>query len=334
MRYAVLLSGLLAVMPAPLVWAQGAALEGACTVVIPPDTGFMLDYAFDPPGQNDLQQGQRLRPAMGVRTVGDNVAMAYLAAGEPGSPAAQASLYLDADSQIRLAGADVPYRQLTVSQGSLLVRYQATDGEPLAVVAGGGWVRLAGGTLSVNVAGNRTEWVLMSAGSASRFDGAPPAGEIKGAQGGQSLVPGTLSPAAAALIAKLHGAMGLDAPADWLGRAERGDLTPTEIEGVVLGDFDVPEVRTAAVAKPSAQVATVSAAAANVLPPISIVSASPPPQRVSGVQALLTSGNPASVVVGTRLERARVVGIPLPSNLSFNRVVRPPLNLSTSIGQR
>ncbi|NLX21051.1 MAG: hypothetical protein GXY55_05175 [Phycisphaerae bacterium] len=328
MRVAILLTGLAAMLPAPLVWAQASTLEGACTVVLPPDTGFVLDYALDPPGQSDLRQGQRLRPATGVSTITGNTALIYLAAGEPQSPTAQASVYLDADSQLRLAGEDVRHRQITVQRGVALIRYQASDGEPVAIVAGGGWVRLHGGVLRVAVTDNRVEWTFMSAGSAVRFDGHAPAGEIKAVEGGQSLTPAPLSSEAAALIAALHSGMGLDAPADWLGRAERGDLTPNDPEGELLGTFEVPEVRAAAVAKPSAQVATVSAAAANVLPPLSSVSASQPPQRVSGVQALLASENPASVVVGARLGRARVVGVPEPSNLLFNREVRPPLNLS------
>jgi hypothetical protein len=308
-------------------------LGGACTVVSPPGTGFLLDYTVDPPEQEDLTVGQIVKSDTGLRTVADNRVLIYLSAGRRNELFAQISVYLDAESQIRLGPQRATNRQLLIEQGSLVIHYQAGDDRPLVVAAGNAWVRLERGSIFVSLNERKPLVALVSAeGTATRFDGPVPEGDAKDVEGGEALSPtpaGVEAESARKLRQVLHGAMGMGAPSAWLARAERGDLTPTQEEGVALAQFEVPQVQSVTATETTTEVTAAATAAANVLPPISTTTVTPPAQRISGVQSLLTSGNPPSVVVGTRLERARVVGVPAPaSGLGFNRAVRAPINLN------
>ncbi|MEP0845061.1 MAG: hypothetical protein HRF43_20350, partial [Phycisphaerae bacterium] len=151
--------------------------------------------------------------------------------------------------------------------------------------------------------------------------GAPPADSPAGAQGGQAL---TADPAfaekARAMISALNAAGAAGRALGWIGRAESGDLAPTErftrpsSSAYLVRTTGVVTPRTASVATPSQLAAPPTAGA------------------FSQTQALLASQNPASVVVGARLERTRIVGNPgtTGGGIRFNAQARPPLRLGTA----
>ena len=111
----------------------------------------------------------------------------------------------------------------------------------------------------------------------------------------------------------------------WIDFAVRGDIVPTS-RGAGATRGPTMLVAVTAVTEPQVLAAVTSPSAAA---PVTT-----PTGAVSQTQALLTSGNPASVVVGARLERTRIVGNPGTTGGStgvrFNTQVRPPLQLGQS----
>lgn len=315
------------------VIAQPAALQGVCTVLTPPDTGTLLDYSRDPVGKDQLLRGEQLGPSQGAATVADNRAVFYCSAGEGGS-AAEATIYLDAESQFRL-GAEAAYRQMQVDLGNAVIFYQSRTGEPLVITAGQSWIGLKQGAILVTVKDGAAKAQAINSGTeAALFAGAVPAVDPRSATGGQAIaVDSGAAQTARSLMDSLHGRMALEGPSSWLGRAAQGDLTPTATPGVAgkpgaAQDFGNVQVRSPQQeAGTSFQVSTVAGAVATILPPVNAGVLNTTAQ-VSIVQSLLSSQSPGSVVVGDRLGRARTVGIPQPNNLIFNFAVTPPLRLS------
>lgn len=109
----------------------------------------------------------------------------------------------------------------------------------------------------------------------------------------------------------------------WIENAARGDLAPSYRGGAVTVTLAELRVSTGV---------TVPPAVPSVAPTVSNQILAMPTGAIGTVQSLLTSGNAASVVVGARLQRTRVVGSPGTANgvstLRFNSLAGPPLRLS------
>ena len=161
------------------------------------------------------------------------------------------------------------------------------------------------------------------AGEARQFDGAVPDGELP-AVGGRELrpQPGRRSEVLQ-LGRSLSDALLREVAAKWVEDAERGDLVPT-------GQPDVAPREASVVPTPSAPVDQTALAQPVSVSPVSV--AVPGADGTTRTESLLASGNPASVLVGRRLERTRIIGSPgapgATTNLQFNREARRPLQLT------
>jgi hypothetical protein len=107
---------------------------------------------------------------------------------------------------------------------------------------------------------------------------------------------------------------------EWLGLAAACDLIPAKAPGQPGGML--PSLPSSAVTPPQVSQVNLPPGAGPVITPQS---------QVSLTQSLLTSQNPASAVVGSRLERTRIVGNPGTTNVGagirFNPFARVTLHL-------
>jgi hypothetical protein len=244
------------------------------------------------------------------------------------------AIYLDQDSELRLGslpGLDnaVPV-SLTLLKGRAYVVHRESDARWLLVAAksdlGDGYTMSRRGALVLSADSTGVGFAALR-GEVLFFEGDVPAGALldrngePAVEGGGRLpeghhlttrgrltptsgIPDALSGSAIrARLSQATYAFGLRVGERWVEDAEKGDLTPVRgtgrgapslfpAEGLAPGfAFDQP--RSAAVA-PAPRVSTQPLRA----------------QAVSPVQALLKSGRPASVVVGQRLKRTRIIGNP------------------------
>ena len=284
---------------------QADELTGSCTIVLRGDSGAVLDHTQDPPDQYPLERGSLVERAMAVRTDEGNKAAVLLryAEQDAGRVVGNVALYLDEKTTVKAGAEDETRRVLEVTGGTAVVYYAATDRLPLLVTTSRGWAQLAGGTLHVVVAEGSVKFRL-GVGAAVLFDGPLPDGDPNAAKGGKPLSADAAARAQAGkLISQLnqHRILGL-APAAWLVRAEGGDFVPTAVVGVSAADIAASFGSGRKPVDQAGQVQSVSVA------PVTVsVTASGMSQQV---QSLLGSTDPASVVVGARLLRTRIVGNP------------------------
>lgn len=299
--------------------AQGFA-RGSCTGLQPADTGALVNHAFSPPSEDPLSRGTPIGPDMEVRTATNNRAALYLQAQDT-EPSASVGLYMQPESVVHICPKNDARRRVDLLKGTMAVLYTTPDKTPLIIAAGDFWLRIEQGLLRIEVAKDRAVALLIE-GTAMRFDGPLPESDPAIAVGGSALAadPRQRFAVMNQIIEPLTVSTLSDAASSWIARAEQGDFTlvappGTPAEAVVTSLSVRAPVDQAVLSTP------LTAAAAN----SPVVSAVGTPTRV---QSLLTSGNPASVVVGVRLQRTRIVGNPgtdgQGAGLRFNPEVRSP----------
>ncbi len=306
--------------------AAGDELVGSCIIVDPPNTGRWLDESEEPALELALGSGMQVGPNIRIETKKGNRAALYLRVNGK-TPSAEASVNLEANTAIQVCPKDDARRRVHVLRGFLVVRYVARDGKPFVLTTDSGWALLERGTLVATVAGKKVSFAL-AAGKARSFDGKLGADvDPAKAPDGKALEPqADALEAAGKLRRRLNGAMALAATAAWLGRAERGDLIPMPKR---------PEAMAPAVAA-----LAVEAAPVDQPPQVSPVTVGETTSPVTGglgatnqAQSLLASGDPASVIVGARLERTRIVGNPgtaaAGTGMTYNKQARGPLTLTS-----
>ncbi|MBI4579302.1 MAG: hypothetical protein HY718_06340 [Planctomycetes bacterium] len=293
--------------------AAAEPMQGQCLMATPAGVGQITDSS----GTRPLEPRSELQSGMKIDTAGGQAWLYLATANESG----EATVWMRPDSSMAIESGTDGYRQLRLLGGDVLVRYAAADGRPLVLAADDSWVRLDGGLLWGRVTAAGATWELAD-GEATRFDGKLPAAGPLPATGGEALV---VDPAAREratdLQRALSYAMVADASAKWLVRAERGDLTPTpkgEVTEAAVSQFVVEVAPIVTPVLPSVAIAaTVVSSTAGV--------------GLNQAESLLATGNPASVVVGARLERTRVVGSPGTAEsggLRFNSQARGPLRIN------
>lgn len=301
---------------------MGQDYSGACTGLVPPDRGvIVIDELETPlsPGMPAMLGGTLEGGFVELRTAEANQASFYLTDG-----GSEMGLYLDADTSLALGPAGDARRRMKIARGKAVINFISRDNRPLVVSLPDGWLRLEFGlaVVSVSEAGVK---VVLAKGLAARFAGEVPEGDPLAARDGEPLVE---TPAAgeeaSALIERLTRAGLSDAPSDWLAKAESGDLIPTPQPGQpaqqVAASFSAGKPVDQPVGVNASTLVTGTSVAANVTSPI-----------VTQAQSFLISQNPATVLVGARLERARIIGNPgtsgVNSGIQFNPQVRGPLGL-------
>lgn len=241
----------------------------------------------------------------------------------------EAGLYLEADTVVEVLPADnLPVSPLAIQKGSLALQYTSAGEAPDLVLVTrqpAAWARIRKGSMVWvdSTGGNAT--VHLVSGAATLFQGAPPAGNPAEAQGGQEL---QAEPALLTEVLQLVNDLALAgayAQADsWVKNVSEGPLVPPRASA------PAPRGAPAAIA---VAVVTPRTSIQSVVPQVLAGTAVSP--TLTQAQALLTSQDPASVVVGARLERTRIVGNPGTSGsggaVRFNPQVRPPLQLGVPL---
>lgn len=299
----ILATVLLATAMVNVAWA--APLDGEFIATVPYRAGL-------PP----VTAGQTAETAAG------ELAAVYLA-----REGVELAIYMESDSVVEVQPQEDARPHLRVQKGAIVVQYASSG--PLILSTAVAWVRLEAGKGMIRAGlGDAGPTFTLANGRATRFDGAVPAGDVSAAGGGEAL---TVRPESKANIVKLLNrlveARVLAEPDQWLKLAEAGDFVPSrQWASPALGI--PPEYRVS-----TAVTQVVSAAAAVTAPPTVIPSAVTP--TVTQAQTLLASQNPASVVVGARLERTRIVGNPGAaggvSGVRFNTQARGPLQLGPRV---
>lgn len=272
-------------------------------------------------------RGNIERGAQITTTQGANLAARLT--GRVGATRVEVGLYLDSDTVIELLPADNrPLSPLAVQRGTFALQYSSAGECPdlmLALRQPESWARIRkGSTIWVETAGGNTT-VRLVEGSAVVFKGGLPADEPTAPPGGQEL---TAEPALMSNVLRLVNELALAgayAQADnWVRNVSEGPLVPPRASA------PAPRGAPAAIA---AAVVTPRTAIQNVVPQVLAGTAVAP--TVTQAQALLTSQDPASVVVGARLERTRIVGSTgttgTGGTVRFNPQVRPPLQLGVPL---
>ncbi len=287
-----------------------------------------------------LNRGARVTSDCQIETKG-NRASIYLPWKEEGEPGQriETGFYLAEHTKLHLTpGDDLRYR-VDVNVGTVVVQHTGPDrAASLAIVTGRSWVSLQSGVVLVRVTdgGAPAEWELIE-GEASYFEGTLPPGPPALAEGGQPLPPGAGEARlfSRSLIQGLESALLNEVAAIWVTAAEEGDFTFRQeetgsfavdlVESTVtppLGDQRKDSISQQAISTPVTQ------------PPVVVGSlGAGQTGTTSQVQSLLGSGNPATVLVGARLGRTRIVGSPGSAtggaaSVIRNPQVRPPLNLN------
>lgn len=321
--------GVLATAPTAL----GQSLTGDCSVADPPDVATIGDDQVTEP----LSAGFPVDSGQRIETRLDNRVALYLMDGVP-DPTAEVAVYLDSRTALRI---DESGRRLHIDRGNVVVHYQARDGAPLILVTRQGWARMDAGTLHTN-ADPQTETTIFTSvtGTVTIAAGAAPdalpdrieggvqlasTGDNQGAIAANAIATRS-NPSAAddarQLIDILHTARLDAARAGWLRRAISGDIVPS---------VESPAQVSSALSDLTVESAVVQRTGGTVTTPV--VTTGVATQAVPSLtQRLLTGGNAASVLVGVRLERTRIVGSPGTQGggtVQFNSDVRLPFQLST-----
>ena len=258
-----------------------------------------------------------------------------------------AVVYIDSESTVEFGAPAGPARAITIRRGGAAwVHYTATDGVPLTIVTEAGGVHLHDGTLRVVAAADRSIF-LLAEGKGSAFAGDPPppadGTTLDPGPGGQNQAEVTRSPPQVETaerpnalrqmrdsIDRAHAVALRAARARWLLLAVAGDIEPSVKVGEPVDAVVGALAATSSVTQPTvAAVITASPAT---------TSAFGAPTVTSRAQTLLKSGNAASVIVGARLQRTRIVGNPGTAGgrtgVRFNPDVRAPLRLSSTSQRR
>lgn len=308
---------------AVLAAAAGAqVLQGTCTIDVPDRAG-ALGRSPDQLVSGTLGIGEVVEPGSLVQSdAGNWVALRLEAvpAAQSGAagPLGQAAVYLGPVSRVAVSPGAEAFPHLQVQQGMVVVSYEpAADGSPALLVSlPGGWVRLQRGTLAVTAVEAGSDAALL-VGQASRGSGAVPQEIQEGAAAAMAVqVDAPLAQEGVGLVDRVTRAGIAQASQAWLVVASQGDLTPVKQPAAPGG----AEVR--AVEAPAAQVTPPAVSMAALASVVSLGALTP---ALNQAESLLTSGSPASVIVGARLERTRIVGTP--SGIGFNILARPPLRL-------
>jgi hypothetical protein len=299
----------------------GQSLQGTCTIDVP-DLGGALGT---PPG--DLMPGMlrtsgTIDPGSVVQTDPGNWVGLLLQTAATAQPSAaagvQVAVCLGESSRLAISPGGEPRPHVQVQQGLAVISYEpGSGGAGLLVSTLSDWVRLERGTVVVTVAAEGSDFAIL-AGQATRFAGAIPA-DISTVQGGTGLSVQADAPLAqrgTALAARVMQVGVAQASKKWLVMASQGDLIPVK-EAESLGRTEAK-----AVEAPSAEVTPSSVSAASLTSVVATTAMAP---SMNAAQTLLSSGDPASVVVGARLERTRVVGTS--TGIAFNPLARAPLVL-------
>lgn len=304
------------------VAAPGQDYSGACTGLVPPDRGvIVIDELETPlsPGMPAMLGGTLEGGFVELRTAEANQASFYLTDG-----GSELGLYLDAGTTLALGPAGDDRRRMKITSGKVVINFISRDNRPLIVSLPGGWLRLEFG-LAVLAVSESGAQVTLAKGLAARFEGDVPEGDPLAARDGEPLAEtAAAGKEASALIERLTRAGLSDAPSDWLAKAESGDLIPTPQPGQpaqqVAASFSAGKPVDQPVGVNASTLVTGTSVSANVTSPI-----------VTQAQSFLVSQNPATVLVGARLERARIIGNPgttgVNSGIRFNPQVRGPLGL-------
>jgi len=306
--------------------AVGEELVGSCTIVDPPNTGRWLDESEEPALELALGAGMQVGPNIRIETKKGNRAALYLRV-DGKALSAEASVNLEVDTAIQVCPKNDARRRVHVLRGSVVVRYVSRDAKPFVLTTDSGWVLLERGTLVATVDGKKVSFAL-AAGKARAFDGKLGA-DVDPAKvpDGKALQPQAVAREAAGKLRRhLNRAIALAATAAWLGRAERGDLIPMPKR---------PEAMAPAVAALAVEAAPVDQPP--LVSPVTVGEATSPVTSGLGAtnqaRSLLASGDPASVIVGSRLERTRIVGNPgtaaAGTGMTYNRQARGPLTLTS-----
>ncbi len=313
---------IIAVMLAACAPAVAQDFSGACTALLPPDRGVIVIDDLETPLSANMPAvlaGTLEGGFLEIRTVAENQAAFYLA--DAGS---ELGLYLDSESTLTLGPSGDPRRRLGVKRGEVVISFLSRDNRPLVISLPDGWVRLEFGLVVIKAAEGTVD-VALANGLAARFQGELPEGDPLQARDGETLEERpSAGEAASAMIERLTRAGLSDAPTDWLAKAESGDLIPTPQPGQaarqVAASFSAGQPVNQPVGVNASTAVTGTSVAATVTTPI-----------VTQAQAFLVSQNPATVLVGSRLERARIIGSPgttgAGTGIRFNPQVRGPLGL-------
>lgn len=267
-------------------------------------------------------------------------------------------IHLEASSEITVdrlpsLSGEIPVSFTLRAGGALVVRRGSEDRWFLiagAAASNQGYALLQGASLAVRVEPAGVTFAALK-GTSFCFKGAVPGGALIGAappaggkrglvdpsgvsiSDGQSVstrtwappAPDRLADAVAASMTRELYSFGLAAGAQWIERAEQGDLTPVRGAGrgspeLLRGEisaglaFDQPR---SIVAAPTSRAVTQPIRSA--------------PTAVSAAQSRLESGIPSSVIIGQRLRRTRIIGSPGTSGpIRFNpnaeQLIRLPGN--------
>ena len=309
-------------------------LEGSCTIVNGSCTiANLCDKA--PIGGRTLFAGypvtQRSRLVTGPVTQGSRLVtgpdsgVALCVALYLKADRSRAAVYLDPDTELHVSPGG--RRALHLRQGSLVVYYAGGDARlkapPLVVTTAHGSVRLWRGWLQAIVRGGTVTFAL-GQDQTKALDGTFPSdADAKHVGGGPLDHDGDALAEMQGRVRKIHMARARRAAKDrWLRQAVAGDIVPAIATAQPVG----PNVRRDGRGKvaQAAEIAVVTSPA--------VATGTGPARVLTRSEALIESRDPASVLVGTRLQRTRIVGNPGTASgqtgVRINPEVRP-LRLST-----
>jgi hypothetical protein len=300
---------------APTAWAQ--QLTGKVTA-----TKLPQGESAAPAVRSGIERGTQI-------TTSREAGLAARLTARAGAARVEVALYLQGNTVLEMLPAGgLPLSPIAVQRGTLALQYAAQGEAPdlvLALRQPESWVRIRRGSMVwVEAAGTATTVRLVD-GSATMFQGGLPTGDPANAQGGQELkVQPELFAAVLELINDLALA-GAHAEADnWVKSVSEGPLVPPRASAPA--PRGAPSVVAVAVVTPRSAIQ-------NVTPQVLAGTAVAP--TLTQAQALLASQSPASVVVGARLERTRIVGNSGTTGtggvVRFNPQVRAPLRLGQTL---
>ena len=317
LRPAMMVLALLAAAVGLTLPAQAQQLTGKVTATnLPPGS------SASPAVRSSIERGTQIMTSHGA-------GLAARLTGRAGAARMEVGLYLKSDTLLEMLPAgNLPLSPIAVQRGTFALQYSAQGDGPdliLALHQPQSWVRVhRGSMLWVETAGAATSARLVQ-GAATVFQGALPTGDTTTMPGGQDLkAEPNLLISVLDLINDLALA-GAHAEADnWVKNVSEGPLVPPRASA------PAPRGAPAAVA---VAVVTPRSAVQNVVPQVSAATTVAP--TLTQAQALLASQSPASVVVGARLERTRIVGesgtAGTGGSVRFNPQVRPPLRLGVPL---
>lgn len=299
--------------------------SGRCTGISPATATVTLSSSTR---SRQIQQvGDGIAPGERIATGAANCVSFYLFAGKTDDLAAASAemiLYVAANSQVAFQQRPTDRsrdsrRHIHVAKGACLIVYRPADKSPLVVSTASFWVHLDTGFLWVAEDGGKMTVSLLS-GTGRRFDGIlPDAGPA--AAGSSELPAASAWPSGAdQLLAELTSTRTAKDAMDWVYKAIQGDVVPTAVAGRALPAGAVPGA--GSLVGPVNQAQTgMSVTGAAITPFVSTSG-----RVATGVESLLTSGDPGSVVAGRRILGARWSSWS-GSGLRFNREARAPLGL-------